>query len=544
VNSEDSKILDVLIIGAGISGMLMLIKMREVGATVRVVETAEDVGGTWYWNRYPGARLDSESYSYGYSFSKELLDQWDWPEVFPSQPDNMRYLSHVADRFDLRKDIDFKTQAVKATYSESSATWRVESDNGKIYEARFLISATGPLSALQMPNIPGISSFKGDSFHTARWPRDPNGFGGLPYDFAGKRVAVIGTGSSGVQVIQEAAKTAKQLYVFQRTGNWCAPLRNSPISHTGMSDIRKRYADIFALCKTSYGSFIHDAVDKSALEVTDAEREEFLESRYAEAGFGKWVGLYRDTFIDKRANKLVSDFVARKIRARVKDPVIAEKLIPKDHGFGTRRVPLETNFYEAFNQDNVSLISLLDTPIQEVNPGGLRTSAHDFELDTIIYATGFDPVLGALKKIEIRGKDGVLLKDKWSQGPQTYLGVQTAGFPNFFILCGPHSGSSFGNIPRGVEDLVVWMTDFMKHIRQKKIRVVEADRESELAWTQHVYDIGNMTLFNEVPSWFNGKNTNDPNAIKTFMLYAGGGPAYRGKLEQVQAQGYEGFSKS
>ncbi|MGD9661688.1 MAG: flavin-containing monooxygenase [Porticoccaceae bacterium] len=538
---QQSDFFEVIIIGAGQTGMYELIKMREIGASVKVIESGGDVGGAWYWNRYPGCRLDSECYSYGYSFSKEVLDEWSWSELFTKQEENLRYYNFVADKYDLRRDIQFNTTVTKAAYDEEHNLWRVTLDDGSALTCRFLLAATGPLSAVQMPNIPGIDDFKGDSWHTAHWPQDPNGFGGQPYDFRGKKVGVIGTGSTGVQVIQETSKTAKELFVFQRSGNWCAPLGNKPLSREEMEEIRASYPDIFAKCKATAASFIHDAIDKSVFEATEEEREAFFEKVYWQSGFGIWFGTYNDVLSDREANKILTDFVARKIRQRVKDPVTAEKLIPKDHGFGIRRVPLETNYYECYNQDNVHLVDLKETPVERITANGIKTIAKEYDLDVIIYATGFDAITGALKRIDIRGIGGQSLKEKWSQGPLTYLGAQTVGFPNFFTLVGPHSGASFCNIPRCIEDIVEWVSDFIDFARKQDVSYIEPLPESEKQWTQQIYEDSKDSLFAEVDSWFTGKNYNDPDAVKTFLLYLGGGPQYRQLLADIKSDNYSGF---
>ena len=434
---------DAIIIGAGISGMYQLLKLREAGFSVKVYETGGYVGGTWYWNRYPGCRFDSESYSYGYSFSEELLQEWDWVEHFSPQPDNLRYLHLVADKFDLRKDIQFNSRITAATYDQGKQQWQVELEEGGRACARFLISATGPLSAHQMPNIAGIDSFNGPSWHTARWPQDPNGYGGSKdVTFEGKRVAVIGTGASGVQVIQEIAKTADQLYVFQRRPNWCAPLHNSLITEEEQKTIKASYPEIFKTCSENFGNFLHTPDPRLAVDTPPEERQAFFEKLYGEKGFGIALANFRDIMVDPKANEIISEFIAGKIRQRVNDPEVADKLIPKNHGFGTRRVPLETNYYEVYNQDNVTLVDLMETPIERVTETGIKTNDADYQLDMIIYATGFDPVTGALERIDIRGVDGQRLKDSWADGPQTYLGIQAPGFPNFFTLVGPHNGAN------------------------------------------------------------------------------------------------------
>src|SRR5277367_1225881 len=423
----DTQDYDGIIIGAGISGLYQLYRLRQLGMRVRVFEAGTGVGGTWYWNRYPGARFDSESYSYSYSFSQDLLDEWNWSEHFAAQPETLRYLNHVADRFDLRRDIQFRSRVTAAHWQEATRSCNITLEDGSRHRARFLITAIGPLSAPTMPRIEGVETFRGQSCHTARWPHEP-------ISFEGKRVAVIGTGATGVQTIQEVAKTAGQLTVFQRTPNWCAPLLNSKISTEEMAKIKAGYPEMFRRCQETFACFLHTPDSRGTFEVSDVEREAFWEKRYAEPGFGIWQGNFRDILTDRKANAALSDFVARKIRQRVRDQTVAEKLIPKNHGFGTRRVPLETKYYEVYNQANVTLVDLLATPIERITPTGIKTSDADYAFDIIIYATGFDAITGSFDRIDIRGAGGQRLKDKWQGGPTTYLGVMVDGFPNMMML--------------------------------------------------------------------------------------------------------------
>ena len=526
---------DAIVIGAGMSGMYQLHRLRELGLSVRVFEAGGGVGGTWYWNRYPGARFDSESYSYGYSFSQTLLDEWEWSEHFSPQPETLRYCDFVADKLDLRKDIQFNARVAAAIYDETENTWDVTLEDGSRARARFLITAVGPLSAPMMPALAGIDSFKGAAYHTGTWPHEP-------VAFANKRVAVIGTGATGVQVIQEVAKTVGHLTVFQRSPNYCAPLHNRPIDAETQAGIKASYDEIFAACTKSHSGFIHDADPRKAMEVSREEREAFYEQRYGEPGFGIWMGNFRDIFVDQDANDTISDFVHRKIRERVKDPVVAEKLCPKNHGFGTRRVPLETNYYEAYNQDNVDLVDIIETPIVRITPDGIETSERDYPVDMIIYATGFDAVMGSFNRMDIRGLGGRRLQDKWAGGPRTYLGLQVEGFPNMFTLVGPHNAASFCNIPRCIEQNVDWVTDALRHMGERGQTRIAATKEAEDEWTAHVLEIAQRMLFNKVDSWFTGINRNLPGRDKrSFLLYVGGAPAYREKCDAVAANGYEGF---
>ncbi|HQT77546.1 MAG TPA: NAD(P)/FAD-dependent oxidoreductase [Rhodopila sp.] len=521
---------DAIIIGAGMSGMYQLVRLRELGLSVRVLEAGTGVGGTWYWNRYPGARFDSESYSYQFSFSRELLDEWDWSEHFSSQPETLRYLNHVADKFDLRRDIQFSSRVTAAHYDDAMPGWTVTLDNGDSLQCRFLITAIGPLSAPTMPNIPGVETFQGRSCHTANWPHEP-------VSFEGKRVAVIGTGATGVQTIQEVAKTAKHLTVFQRTPNWCAPLHNSRISKAEMETIRANYPAMFQLCQETFSCFLHTADTRNTFDVSEEERLAFWEKLYASPGFGIWVGNFKDMLTNREANAAISEFVANKIRQRVKDPVVAEKLIPKNHGFGTRRVPMETRYYEVYNQDNVKLVDINETPIERITPTGIKTSDADYAFDIIIYATGFDAITGSFDRIDIRGTDGQKLKDRWRHGPETYLGVMVNGFPNMMMLMGPHM--ALGNIPRSIEHNVDWVTGLMRFAHDNRINRIEATADEVKAWTDHVKALGDGLLTFEVNSWMTGVNTNvEGKQVRIINRYAGSAPDYRARCDAVAASGY------
>jgi cation diffusion facilitator CzcD-associated flavoprotein CzcO len=497
---------------------------------VRVFETGTEVGGTWYWNRYPGARFDSESYSYGYSFSKELLEEWEWSEHFAGQPETFRYCKFVADKFDLRRDIQFKSRVTAASWDEATRSWTITLEDGSRFSTRFLITAIGPLSTPTLPRIEGIDSFKGESFHTARWPKEP-------VDFKGKRVAVIGTGATGVQTIQTIASEVGHLTVFQRTPNWCAPLHNGKIDAETQKKIKASYPEIFRRCQETFSCFIHTTDPRGAFEVSDEEREANYERLYGERGFGIWQGNFKDILIDRKANATISDFVARKIRQRVKDPKIAEKLIPTNHGFGTRRLPLETFYYEVYNRDNVELVDIKETPIERITPTGIKTSDRNFEFDIIIFATGFDAITGAFDKIDFRGTDGVKLKDKWKSGPETYLGLMVHQFPNMMMLMGPHT--ALGNIPRSIEYSVDWVTGLVRFAREKKLTRLEATPEGVASWTDHVKALGVGLLSNEVDSWMTGINRNvEGKNVRIVARYSGSAPAYRARCDEVAAKGY------
>ena len=525
---------DAIVIGAGVSGLYQLYRLRELGLTARVFEAGSGVGGTWYWNRYPGARFDSESWTYGYSFSRELLDEWDWEEHFAGQPETERYLNHVADRFDLRRDIQFSTIVTSAHYQEDSRIWQVTLNNGTHHTARLLITAVGVLSAPTLPRLPGVETFKGQSCHTHNWPKEP-------VSFAGKRVAVIGTGATGIQTITEVAKTAAHLTVFQRTAQWSAPLHNAKVTQEEMRTIRENYTDIFARCQETMGCFIHAADPRSVFEVTEAEREAFWEKLYGEPGFGIWMGNFRDVLLDRQANKLMSDYLARKIRERVKDPAVAEKLIPKNHGFGTRRVPLESGYFEVYNQPNVKLVDLHETPIAAITPDGIRTSDADYAFDMIIYATGFDAITGAFDRIDIKGVGGVSLKEKWQDGPVTFLGILVDGFPNFLMVMGPHAG--LGNFPRAVEYTSDWVNALIRYALDRGLTRIDATPEAAKAWTDHVIETNDGLLFTEVDSWMTGINRNlEGKQVRRVMRYSGGHPAFRQRCDAVAAGGYRELS--
>ncbi|MBV9824954.1 MAG: NAD(P)/FAD-dependent oxidoreductase [Alphaproteobacteria bacterium] len=525
---------DAIVIGAGVSGLYQLYRLRELGLRVRVFEAGTGVGGTWYWNRYPGARFDSESWTYGYSFSPELLKEWHWQEHFAPQPETERYLNHVADKFDLRRDIQLQSRVASAQFQEETSSWDIVLEDGRRYSARFLLTAIGILSAPTMPNIPGVSTFKGQACHTHAWPKEG-------VDFAGKRVGIIGTGATAVQTIQEIAKTVGHLSVFQRTPNWCAPLHNGKISKAEMHDIQSRYDEIFALCRTSPGCYIHAPDPRKTMEVSAAEREAFWEKLYDSPGFGVWMGQFSDTLTDREANRLASEFIARKIRQRVKDPAVAEKLIPKNHGLGTRRVPLETGYYEVYNQPNVELVDINDTPIERITPTGIKTSDREYELDIIIYATGFDAITGAFDRIDIRGVDGVRLKDLWQDGPQTYLGVLVEGFPNMLMVMGPHAG--LGNFTRTAEYSVEWVTGLIQFATERGVTRVEATSAGVAEWTDHVMALGQGQLMNEISSWMTGVNRNvEGKQRPRIMRYSGGHPAYREHCDAVAASGYRALA--
>jgi cation diffusion facilitator CzcD-associated flavoprotein CzcO len=512
------------------SGMYELIRLRALGLRVRVFEAGTGVGGTWYWNRYPGARFDSESYSYGFSFDKDLLQEWSWSEHFAPQPETLRYLNFVADKYDLRRDIQFRNRVEAAHWDEAMRGWRVTLADGSRHTSRFLITAIGALSIPTMPKFEGIDSFRGQSWHTANMPYEP-------VDFTGKRVAVIGTGATGVQTIQEVAKTCGSLTVFQRTPNWCAPLLNRKITEEEQREIKAGYDEIFRRCNETFSCFLHAPDPRGTFEVTKAEREAFWEKLYNSPGFGIWVGNFKDILTDREANAELSAFVANKIRQRVKDPKTAEMLIPRNHGFGTRRVPLETRYYEVYNQPNVRLVDSKATPIRRITPTGIETSEESFDFDVIIYATGFDALTGAFDRIDVRGAEGLPLKERWAGGARTFVGMMVDGFPNLFMLLGPHT--ALGNIPRSIEYNVDWVSRLIGHMTARRLTRADAHADAVEAWTAHVMACGQGLLSNEVDSWMTGINSNvEGKQTRIIARYSGSAPEYRAWCERVADDGY------
>lgn len=523
---------DAVIIGAGMAGLYQLHRLLELGMTVRVFEDAPDVGGTWYWNCYPGARFDSESYSYGYLFSEELFKDWKWSEHFAARPEIYSYLRHVAERFRLRPHIAFNSRVERCDWDEAAQKWTVHTSTGESVRAQFLITAVGVLSATHIPDFPGIDEFQGEIHHSSRWPQ-----GGV--DLAGKRVGVIGTGSTGVQIIQTIAPEVGELVVFQRTAAYAAPLRNAPITPEEQERIQSGYADMVRLTKSTPGGFIHAPLDRGAMEDSVEAREAYYEARWAEAGFGKWLGLYADTLSDPVSNATMREFVIEKIRRRVSDPAVADKLIPKDLPFGAKRIPLETGYYEAFNQDNVHLVDLRQEPVERFHADGIRTAEHDYELDVVIFATGFDAVVGNLVRIDIRGRDGVSLVESFKDGPHSYMGLQIAGFPNLFPISGPLGGFVFCNVPRCLEENVDWITDCIVHMREESLVVIEPDPEAEKAWLAVAEEYSKQTVLLGTGSWFNGANI--PGKVIALQMFVGGLIEFRRHYQPIAANGYQGF---
>jgi cation diffusion facilitator CzcD-associated flavoprotein CzcO len=528
---------EVIVIGGGVAGLYQIKRLADLGVRAMLLEAAPDLGGTWYWNRYPGARFDSESYTYGYSFSKELLNEWHWKERFSGQPENLRYLNYVAEKFDLRKYMQFNAKVEAAHYDESHNLWRLKIADGREVTCRFVIMALGLLSIPTLPRFEGMDSFKGRSFHTFYWPQEP-------VELAGKKVAVIGTGATGIQVIGEIADKVGELTVFQRRPNWSAPLNNRPISQAEMADIRAHYDEIFATCARTPGGFEHEPDRRGFYEVSREERLQLWDRLYDQPGFAIWLRNFREIFTNEEANAEFSEYIADRIRRRVKDPVVAEKLIPRDHGFGVQRVPMETHYFEAYNRPNVHLVDISETPIVRVTETGLRTTERDYGFDIIVYATGFDAITGGFDHIDIRGVDGETLRDKWKDGPSTFLGMLIHGFPNLLMPAGPQSGSASTNYPRGIETGVNWCTDLLEHMWEHGCMRAEATREAEERWTAHVTQMYSTMLMRKAKSWFTGYNSNVPgheHGRIRYFVYNGGVPKYVARITEVAQKGYEGI---
>ena len=524
---------DAVIVGAGLAGLYMLHKLREIGISARIYEAGSDVGGTWFWNRYPGARVDVESQEYSYSFSPELEAEWEWTERYAAQPELLKYVNHVADRFDLRRDIRFNTRVASAVFDEARDRWTVTTDAGDTVSARFCIMATGCLSSAKQPDITGADSFTGETYSTATWPE-------AGVDFTGKRVGVIGTGSSGIQTITTIAPQVSELTVFQRTPSFSVPAQNGPIDPKVAADWkanREHYRDLQR--KSGAGILQVSPSETLTFDAPPDERRRAFEDRWARGGFSL-LGAFADVNVDKQANDEAAAFVADKIRSIVDDPDVAERLIPTTYPVGAKRMCVDTGYYQVFNQDNVALVDLRATPIQSITPTGIRTSAHDYELDAIIYAIGFDAMTGALDRIDISGRDGVRLKDKWAAGPVTYLGLMTSGFPNLFLITGPGSPSVLANMILAIEQHVDWITDCIDHLGARQLSVIEAMPAAEQNWVAHVNELAEQTLYLQADSWYLGANI--PGKPRVFMPYPGGLGLYRETCDEVMANGYEGFA--
>lgn len=533
-NSERKKF-DVLIIGAGFAGLYQLHCLRDrLGLSALVLEAGGGVGGTWYWNRYPGARCDSESHSYCYSFSKELLEEWEWSERYPGQPEIMLYLNHVADRFDLKRDIRFNARVIKARYDAPANLWHVATEDGQELSAKFLIAAVGCLSTANVPNIPGLGTFKGRWVHTGQWPHDG-------VDFRGQRVGLIGTGSTGIQAVPVIAETAKHLTVFQRTANYSVPARNAPLTPEFQRYVKENHAEIRRVMRSTPNGHPFQIEDRSVFDVTPERRRELYAAAWEKGGL-QFRATFRDLLVDKAANDTASEFIKNQIRQIVKDPATAEKLADIDHPYAAKRPPIDTDYFETFNRENVSLVDVRATPIKAITATGLQTrDGRDHELDIIVFATGFDAMTGPLLRMNITGRDGLTLAEAWQAGPSNYLGLQIAGFPNLFTITGPGSPSVLCNMPVAIEQHVEWITDCIAFMRKNDIARIEARPESIGRWVQEVNAAADATLLPQAHhSWYLGANV--PGKPRVFMPYAGGMARYRYICDELARKGYEGFA--
>jgi len=520
---------DVIVVGAGFAGLYMLHRLRGMGFSVRVLEAGSGVGGTWYWNRYPGARCDVESVEYSYQFSPELQQEWEWSERYAAQPELLRYANHVADRFDLRRDIAFDTRVAAATFDEAANRWTVETDNGARHTAAFCVMATGCLSVPNKPKFKGAETFAGATYHTGTWPHEG-------VDFTGQRVGIIGTGSSAVQSIPLIAQEAAHLTVFQRTPSFAVPARNAPLDPREQEAIKSEYPALRALAKTRRNGLFCATNDVSALAVSDEERERAYRERWDRGGLC-YTGTFGDLLLNKQANETAADFLRARIREVVQDPDTAETLCPRTV-VGGKRLCIDIGYYEAFNRDNVTLIDLNKAPLEEITRDGLIAGGKAYRLDAIVYAIGFDAMTGALTRIDIRGRAGAKLSERWAEGPRTYLGLSVAGIPNLFIVTGPGSPSVLTNMLPTIEQHVEWIADCIGYMRANGLRRIDATPEAETAWVARVNEIADGTLFPTANSWYLGANV--PGKPRVFMPYIGF-PPYVEKCNQVAAEGYSGF---
>ena len=528
---------DAVVVGAGFAGMYMLKTLRDtLGLKVRVYEAGDTVGGTWYWNRYPGARCDSDSYIYCYTFDKQLLQEWEWSERYPEQPEILRYLEYVAKRHDLKRDMQFNTRVIGGAFDEETLVWTVRTDKGDEVTARYVIAAVGTLSETHMPQFKGLEKFQGTWYHTSRFPKEG-------VDFTAKRVAVVGTGATAVQAIPEIAQQAKHLTVFQRTANYCVPARNGKVDPALVQARKADYANIVKRIRESCFGQEHYFIPKSALEATPEEREREFDRMWDTGGFAFWLANYQDMFVNEEANELCADYIRRKIRTTVQDPAVAAKLMPKGHHYGCKRQPLDTNYYETYNKDNVLLVdAATDGAIEEITAQGIRASGKEYACDIIVFATGFDALTGPLKALNLTGRGGRTLDREWVEGPRSYLGIAVAGFPNFFTITGPQSPSVLTNMPVAIEQHVEWVTDVIDHMRTSGKTVIEATREAQDQWVEHVNQVVGATLMTKANSWYMSANIpGKPRAFLPYLDPAGIG-GYRKRCDEIAAKGYEGFA--
>ena len=522
---------DAIVVGAGFAGMYMLHRLRGQGMRVRVLEAGSSVGGTWYWNRYPGARVDTETMFYSYQFSSELEQEWEWTERYPSQQELHAYARHVADRFGLWPDIQFESPVVKSTWSENRQNWTVETADGTSLTARYCVMATGCLSAVNTPTYKGLEDFSGSVYHTARWPEDG-------VDFSGLRVAVIGTGSSGVQSIPVIAEQAKHLTVFQRTGNYVIPAHNRALDPEKVAEIKANYPALRAKARASFSGNYFPVGGPSAMAVSEDERNREYESRWQEGGLA-FMAAYADFMTSEEANETASEFIRNKIRGIVKDPTMAELLAPKQL-FMCKRLCVGTDYYETYNRNNVTLVDVSETVIDEILPEGIRVGETVYDVDAIVLATGFDAMTGALKRIDIRGVDNASLRDLWEDGPRAYLGLAISKFPNLFMITGPGSPSVLTNMIPSIEQHVDWITDCLADMRARGMSRIEPEPDAQEAWVAHVNEIADLSMRSTCSSWYLGSNVDGKPRV--FMPYIGGFPAYVRKCEEVVEAGYVGFS--
>jgi cyclohexanone monooxygenase len=524
---------DAVVVGAGFAGLYMLHRLRGLGLSVRVYEQGGDVGGTWYWNRYPGARCDVESMQYSYSFSEELQQEWDWSERYASQPEILGYARHVAERFDLREHIQFNTRVVRAVFVEDENRWHVTTSDGNTVVAKFIVLATGCLSNARLPDFKRLSDFKGKVYHTGHWPHEA-------VDFTGKRVAVIGTGSSAIQSTPVIAQRARHLYVFQRTPNFSIPAHNAALTAEAREAFRRIYPEVRRFAREEARNGIYaEMPDRGALDDGDNARRAKYEHRWAYGGL-TFMLAYNNLILDKAANDTAADFVRAKIAEIVKDPETAKRLQPDNHPIGSKRICVDTDYYATFNRPNVTLIDIREGGIEEVLPNAVRAGGKDYEVDALVLATGFDAMTGSIARIDIRGRGGQLLKEKWAEGPKTYLGLMSAGFPNLFFITGPGSPSVLSNMIVSIEQHVDWITDCLVFMRKGGFETMEASQEAQERWVGHVNEVAHMTLYPQANSWYMGANI--PGKPRVFMPYIGGVGVYRRICDEVAANGYEGFA--
>jgi cyclohexanone monooxygenase len=532
MSGKSTETYDVVVAGAGFAGMYLLHKLRGLGLSVRVYEQGDGVGGTWYWNRYPGARCDVESMQYSYSFSEELQQEWDWSERYAPQPEILKYANHVADRFNLRPDIQFNTRVDRAEFDERANTWSVATSGGNTVTTKYFVLATGCLSNARMPDIKGLANFKGKVYHTGHWPHEP-------VNFTGQRVGVIGTGSSALQSVPVIAEQASHLTVFQRTANFSIPARNAVLTEAERQWFRAKYPEIRRFAREEARNGIYtDLPDRGALDDGDNERRARYEARWNRGGL-TFMSVYNNLALDKAANDTAADFVREKIAEIVKDPQTAKLLQPNNHPIGSKRICIDTDYFATFNRPNVTLVDIKNNPIEEIIDNAVRTGGKDYEVDALVLATGFDAMTGSVAKIDIRGRNGQTLNQKWAEGPKTYLGLMSVGFPNLFIITGPGSPSVLSNMIVSIEQHVDWITDCIAYMRDRGFEAMEAKQDAEDNWVAHVNEVAHTTLYPQANSWYMGANI--PGKPQIFMPYIGGVGPYRQICNDVAAKGYEGF---